>query len=222
MDSSSAAKLPLLLEQARIAVAERTPSQARIAYSEAWSIAIQIGDEEAAVEIAEMMAGIEPMKVRMGWIEKGIELALTAKTEGPRKRLPSLYLARGYDHLELRRFSEAIEAFSLSSDQAKILGERKAELRAEVAKGKTLRAMLKLDEALKLQMGLLEESDRLGERHGEIYEEIAECLHALKRTEESEKYFALAYQELSAEMSPDDRRPNMLKRLKTLGKVKSS
>jgi tetratricopeptide (TPR) repeat protein len=211
-----------LLEYANLSRGERTPSQSRIAYSEAWTLAVDSEDEENEVEIAERMAESEPLKVRIGWIEKGIEIASSSKNDILKTRLSTLYRAQGRDHHELRRYPHAIESYRKSFEAAKDAKNITDELLAESAKGNTLRAMHKTEEALELQMNLLSRFEGNSENIGEVYEEVAECLHALKRVEEAEGYFASAHRTFSTDPHFEDRRPGVLKRLKTLGKIRNS
>ena len=81
--------------------------------------------------------------------------------------------------------------------------------------------MHRIDEALTLQQELLLEMNREGVKDGTINEELAECLHALKRPTEAEVYFTRAYDLLSADAGLVDQEPSRIKRLKTLGRVKS-
>ncbi len=80
--------------------------------------------------------------------------------------------------------------------------------------------MGKPEEALIIQNALLAELGIGGAKDGRLYEELAECLHSLQRSEEAQPYFELAYRELSADEWIVDNQPAVLKRLRELGKAK--
>jgi hypothetical protein len=80
-----------------------------------------------------------------------------------------------------------------------------------------LRSLVRFDEALALQQGLLREFDALGEQDGYVYEEIAECLSVLGREVEARAYFACAYETLSRDPWLVESEPERLERLRVLG-----
>ncbi len=85
------------------------------------------------------------------------------------------------------------------------------------AEARTLRSLGRIEEALALQKELLRECDALGEQDGYVYEEIAECLTALGRTDEARPYFARAYETLSRDPWLAESEPARLERLRDLG-----
>ncbi len=217
-------RLLWLIERSRLSILERTPSQARISLSEAWSLAIPGGFTRAAIDVTQMMAQIEPEKLQLEWLKKGIEIAESSAEEGIRHVRDHLLLGLGWKSYEARRFAEALAIFDRVAAHAKKNVEVERSFAtfaaAEWAAGKTLRAHGRVEEALARQLALLTEYDLRGTRSGDLYEEIAECLQSLKRPAEAEKYFDLAYREHLSNPPEQDRLPADLKRLKTLGKSK--
>ncbi|MHC4223803.1 MAG: hypothetical protein ACYSUN_07430, partial [Planctomycetota bacterium] len=57
---------------------------------------------------------------------------------------------------------------------------------------------------------------KLGEPAGYVNEEIAECLHALGKVEDSRPYFAKAYEILSKDTWHLENEPERIERLKQL------
>jgi tetratricopeptide (TPR) repeat protein len=214
------ARLRWLVEKARVLVLERTPSQAHAALTEAWALAINSGEDDLAVEVAQQFAAIESQKMQLEWIRKGIELAESSPSPRAKRWLGSLYASWGWKLYDVRQFESALEKFHTALRHFKAAGTARELFVAKWSVGKVLRALGKLEEALGSQQVLLAELGIGGARDGRLYEEIAECLQALKRAPEAQLYFELAYRELIGDEWAKENQPQMLKRMKDLGKVK--
>jgi hypothetical protein len=84
---------------------------------------------------------------------------------------------------------------------------------------RALRSLDRVEEALSKQLMLKTELESAGENDGFVFEEIAECLLALKRLDEARPHFSKAYELLAEDMFLVEREPERLARLKKLGKV---
>jgi hypothetical protein len=82
---------------------------------------------------------------------------------------------------------------------------------------RTYRSMKRYEEALKIQMSLEEEFNKLPEKDGYVYEELGELYLALTKTDFSKKYFGLAYGELSKDEWFKSNEAKRLQRIKELG-----
>ena len=215
-----AAKIRLLLEKGRLHVFEKTPSQARLSFVEAWTLAINSGEDYLAVDVALMMAVTEPQKVQQEWIARALKLAETSPQENTKRWLGTLYMALGWKFYDMRQYETCLETFQKASSHLKIHGSVREVFVAKWSIGKLLRTMGRTEEALTIQNALLAELGIGGTRDGRLYEELAECLHTLRRSTEAQLYFELAYRELSTDTWMTDNQPVTLKRLKDLGKVK--
>lgn len=214
------AKVRWLLETGRLHILEKTPSQARPLFVLAWNLAVDSGENYLAVDIALMMAEIEPQKLQQEWLARGIQVAERA-TEGHAKRwLGSLYMSLGWRRYNLRQYETALEVFQKALSHLKSHGTEREVFVAKWSIGKLLRTMGRTEEALEVQNALLGELKVSHSKDGRLFEELAECLHALKRSAEAQSYFELAYRELSSDVWVVDNQPVALKRLKDLGKVK--
>lgn len=214
------AKIRWLLEKGRLHILEKTPSQARGHFAEAWTLAINSGEDFFAVDIAQMMATIEPPKIQQEWILQAIEIAEGSPMQKAKRWLGGLYTTLGWKLYDLRQFEKALETFQTALRQLKAYGTEREVFVAKWSTGKILRSLGKIEEALVIQKALLSELGIGGPRDGRLYEEIAECLQTLKRTSEAQLYFELAYRELSSDEWITDNQPLKLKRIKDLGKVK--
>lgn len=209
-----------LMERGRLHILEKTPSQARAFFSEAWTLALKSGEDHFAVEIAQWMAASEPQKAQQKWIDRAIEIAEGSSQDRCKQFLGVLYSTQGWKLYDLRQFEKSLEFFQKALGSFKERGMEREAFVARWSIGKVLRASGKTEEALVIQKALLSEVGIGGRRDGRLYEELAECLQTLKRTSEAQLYFELAYQELSNDEWVADNQPVQLKRLKDLGKVK--
>lgn len=211
-------KLRLLLEDGRLLIQLRTPSQARNRFSQAWALAVNADEDFFTVDLARMMALIEPQKRQEEWLQKAIEIAEQSKQAKARMWLGELYSDLGWRLFDLKQFEAAIAAHQSAVKSYKF-EESPKEYNAKWAIGRVLREMgrdaeaLAWYEQLELERGVVLPPD------GRLFEEIAECMKSLKREDSAQKYFARAYWELSLETRIPDRHPLRLKRLKELGKV---
>jgi tetratricopeptide (TPR) repeat protein len=214
------AKIRWLLEKGRLYVLQRTPSQARPHFAEAWTLASHSGEDAFAVDVAMMLATIEPPKAQQDWLMRAIRLAEESPQAKAKAYLGSLYAAMGWKLFDVRQYEQALELFQKSLSHFKLRGTNRELFVAKWSVGKLLRTMGKPEEALIIQNALLAELGIGGPKDGRLYEELAECLHSLKRSAEAQSYFELAYLELSTDEWIVDNQPAMLKRLKELGKAK--
>lgn len=215
------AKIRWLLEQGRLFIAEKTPSRARVLFSQAWTLAVNSGEDYHTIDIAHMMAMIEPQKLQQEWILKAIQIAEDSPQANAKRWLGSLYASLGWKLFDLRQHEKALETFQKSLSYFKAKGTDREVFVAQWSIGKLLRKMNRTEEALTLQKSLLSELGISGATDGRLYEEIAECLHTLNKTADAQLYFELAHKELSSEQWVSDNQPLKLKRLKDLGKVRN-
>lgn len=209
-----------LIEKGRLHILAKTPSQAKGFFSEAWDLSIKSAEDYFAVEIAQLLAATEPQKVQQEWILRGIKIAENSPLPKAKQWLGGLYTSLGWKLYDLKQFENSLGAFQTALRHHKVQGTPREAFVAQWSIGKVLRALGKTEEALSIQKALLAELGIGGERDGRLYEELAECLHSLKRTTEAQLYFELAYRELSADEWVKDNQPVKLKRMKDLGKAK--
>ncbi len=220
------ARLRWLIEKGRIYILDKTPSQARLVFVEALTLAGRSGEDHFVIELAQLMAGIEPPKAQMDWILKAIQMAEQSPQTKAKQWLGSLYASLGWKLYDLHQYEQALEIFRKSLVHLKSYGSARDVFVARWSTGKILRVMNRLEEALAIQKGLfvelgLADSPVKGALDGRLYEELAECLQALQRPDEAQHYFELAYRELSRDEWVTDNQPVKLKRMKDLGKVRN-
>jgi tetratricopeptide (TPR) repeat protein len=213
------ARIRWLLERGRLFVLAKTPAQARALFSQAWALAVNAGEDFFTVDIAQMMAKIEPKKLQQDWIDKAIQIAEDSPNKKTKSWLGGLYTTLGWQCFELRQYDKALLAFQKSLGHLRNSGTPREIFLARWSAGKVLRMMDRLDDALDIQRALEKELGSSAS-DGRLFEEIAECLQALNQNADARPYFELAYAALSRDEWVADNQPVKLKRLKDLGKVK--
>jgi tetratricopeptide (TPR) repeat protein len=216
-----AIKIKWLQESGRLFILEKTPSQARLVFVEALTLAENSGEDHHAVELAQLMAVIEPQKTQQDWIVKAIQLAERSPQQKAKNCLGSLYASLGWKLYDLHQYEKSLEIFQKSLSHLKMHGTQREVFVAQWSAGKVLRVMGRVEAALLVQKSLLSELGIGGAQDGRLYEELAECLQSLNRSDEAQLYFELAYRELSNDEWVNDNQPVKLKRMKDLGKVKN-
>ncbi|OFZ19410.1 MAG: hypothetical protein A2X94_13800 [Bdellovibrionales bacterium GWB1_55_8] len=219
-EESQTAKILALIETGRLFVLEKTPSQARPLFMEAWNLAGQSGDVSCAIDAAQMLAAIEPQKLQKDWTLKALRLAENSPEPIAKNWLGEIYTTLGWSEFNARQFESALEWFKKALARIQPESSPRRAIIAQWAVGKTLRALNRFDEAFEIQSHLVEELSRLSLKNGYVYEELAECLQSLKKTAEAQPYFDIAYHELAKDEWLSDNNPARLKRLKDLGKSK--
>lgn len=216
----AATRIRWLLEKSRLHILEKTPSQARALLEEAWNLAIEFKEDFFAVEVAQMMAAIEPQKAQQEWLSRAIEISEKSSSEKTKRWLGTLYPTWAWKLYDVRQFEKSLQVFRKALAHLKTHGTSREVFVAQWSIGKVLRALGKTEEALLIQKELLTELGTEGTRDGRLFEELAECLQTLNRSVEAQPYFELAYRELSGDEWITDNQPLKLKRMKDLGKVK--
>lgn len=216
-----AAQIRYLVERGRLFIDESTPARARPLFSQAWTLAVNSGEDFFTVDIARLMAGIEPQKSQEEWLLKAIQIAEQSPQDKARRWLGGLYAALAWKVYDLRQFERALEAHQRSLSHFRQRGSEHEVFVARWSVGRVLRQMGRVEEALVIQQSLLAEVGKEKASAGRLYEELAECLHAVKKLEEAQSYFAMAHEELSKDDWIPDGQPLQMKRLKTLGKVET-
>ena len=189
--------------------------EAKAAFEKAEQIAIQLQEDAYTVDALHMLAIIAPQDETASINERAIIFAEESKQENAKGWLGSLYNNLGWCYFDKGEYEKALSIFLRA---LKWREDKKSLPEIFIAKwcvAKTLRALNRLNEALKIQLALLEEMISNNSPDGYVYEEIAEIYHT--RNEEVQKmYFGFAYKELSQDKWLAKNEPARLERLKKL------
>lgn len=216
---ASRPQIRYFLERGRLFNSSGDPGQARPCFEQALDLATQLNEDFYAVDALHMLAIVAPPDRYLTLNRQAVQRAESSADARARNWLGSLYNNLGWVYHDLGEYASALEAFERAEAYRRAKGSV-PEIRIAVwCVARTLRSLKRIEEALSKQMALKAEFESVGESDGFVFEEIAECLLALKRTEEARPYFSKAFEVLAGDASLAEREPERLARLKKLGRV---
>jgi len=212
------AKIRYLLERGRIYNLSKQTDKARPYFLEAWELAQSNHEDFYAVDAAHMLGLTEIPERQLIWNLKALDLAENSPDPQCRTWLGVLFTNIGWVYHRQGDFETALRYFQKAL--TKRLEEKKPEeiRMAKWCVGRALRSLKLHREAIRIQWNLLSEYERIGEKSGFVYEELAENLLAMDRMMGAKHYFTLAYEELSKDKAFIETRPERFERLKKMGK----
>jgi len=216
-DSASRANVRYLLERGRVFNSSAHPDEARPLFEQALESAKQISEDFYAVDAIHMLAIISPPAQSLDLNLQAIQMAESSSQEKAQNWLGSLYNNTGWSYHDLGDYASALEIFEKAEDWQRSKGRVNETRIAVWSVARALRSLNRVTEALSNQMALRDEFETAGEVDGFVFEEIGECLLALKRGDEAQPYFAKAYEVLSRDEWLAEKESGRLMRLKELG-----
>ena len=190
-------RLRYLLERGRTCNSGGDREKARTLFVQAWEGAQSGGQEGLAVDAAHMVAITHsgtPEAVE--WNERGLGIARGSQDTKARALVPAMLNNSAWDLFDMGRFDEALAWFEQAREEWIERGQPRQIHIARWAVGRCLRALERPAEALEIQQALEAEDEAAGAADGFVYEEVAENLAALGRSDEARPYFAKAADEL--------------------------
>ncbi len=218
-ENPSRARVRYLLERGRVFNSSRHEDAARPFFEQALEMAKALGEDFYAVDAIHMLAIVADPASSLTLNLSAIQLAESSREERARNWLGSLYNNVGWTYHEMGKYESALEMFEKAESFRRAKGGV-SEIRIAVwcvARG--LRSLNRIEEALSKQLILHAEFESAGETDGFVFEEIGECLLALKRGDDAKPYFAKAYEVLSKDEWLAESEPIRIVRLKQLGGV---
>ena len=216
---ASRPQIRYLLERGRVCNSSGDRDQARPFFEQALDLATQLNEDYYAVDALHMLAIISLPRQSLDLNRQAIRRAESSADARARSWLGSLYNNLGWAYHDVGEYASALEAFEKAVAYRRAKGSVRETRVALWCVARALRSLDRVEEALSSQMALKAEFESAGESDGFVFEEIAECLLTLKRTEEACRYFSKAYEVLSADAALAEHEPERLARLKKLGKV---
>jgi tetratricopeptide (TPR) repeat protein len=212
------ARVRSLLERGRWFNSSKKPAESVPLFQEALKQAQEAGLEFYAVDAAHMLGIVTKDDDSLRWNEEAVKIAESAKLPRTRRWLGPLYNNTGWTYFDMKRYSDALRLFEKDIEYRKQL-ERPVEMGiAEWSRAKMLRHLGRVDEALKVQLDLLERPERKGNAsEGYTREEVGECLLLLKRQDEAAPHFGRAWELLHEDPWLKRDESARLERLKELG-----
>jgi tetratricopeptide (TPR) repeat protein len=218
-DEQVVPRVRYLLERGRVFNSSGRPDAARPFFLRAWELSEPDPDAAFfAVDAAHMLAIAAPSFAEgVAWNTRALARAERATDPKARDWCGSLYNNLGWSHHEQGEFEEALRYFRSALQWQEAHGTGRQIRVARWAVGRSLRSLGRFDDALSVQEALLEEWHASGEQQaGFVSEELAECLLALGRVEQSRPYFAEAHALLGRDPWLVAQEPERLTRLRQL------
>jgi tetratricopeptide (TPR) repeat protein len=216
--SMRTAKVRSLLEGGRVLNSSGKPDKASPVFEEALQLARSSGLDFYAVDAAHMLGIVTKGDESLRWNEEAMRLAEGASEQRAKRWLGTLYNNTGWTYFELKRYPDALRMFEKDIEFRGEAENREALGIARWSRAKVLRYLGRIEEALQVQMGLLQWPElKGGENEGYTREEIAECLLLMGRPEEATPHFAQAWELLNKDPWLSRNEPARLERLKQLG-----
>jgi tetratricopeptide (TPR) repeat protein len=205
------------LERGRAFNSSNHPKEAKEEFLNALKAAEKVGFDYYAIDAIHMIAIANPDS-SLEWSERGIKMAETSKEERAKLWLGTFYNNTGWTYFNRKQYQTALELFVKYEKECSKRNDEPGARIAKWSQAKMHRFMGNLDKSLSMQLDLEKDiNEGRMDTDGYVYEEIAECLLAQGKKEESRKYFNQAYDLLSKDIWLARDEKGRLERLKSLG-----
>ena len=190
------------LERGRTFNSSGKKDEAKAEFEIAKQLAVELKEDFYAIDAIHMLAIVAPPLESIELNKEGVLKAEQSTQERAKDWLGSLYNNLGWGYFDLGQYELALSIFLRAlkwrQDMAARQGKETtpAVFIAKWTVARTLRALNRIDDAIKVQLGLMEEMVKGEAADGYVYEELGE-LYLLKGEEIHKMYFQFAYNELS-------------------------
>ena len=209
-------RVRLLLERGRVINSSGSPLDSAPLFLKAWEIARAGFLDDYAVDAAHMLGIVLDPEAALEWNERACQAAEESNDQRAKNWLGALYNNIGWTYHSKVDYKTALNFFQKDEQW---YAERDMTTQMRIARWSAAKMQRLLGEtgiALATQFQLEKELMDINEQDGYVYEEIAECLLALKK--ESKEYFRKAYELLSEDKWLIRDEPQRLERLNLLAK----
>jgi tetratricopeptide (TPR) repeat protein len=211
------ANIRYMLERGRVFNSSKVKDKAKELFLEAYNYGLKHKLDFYTVDAAHMLGIVEQGDESLKWNDTAIKLAEESADEKTKEWLGSLYNNTGWTYFDLKQYDKAMELFK---NNVIWHTERNSKMPLIIAKwcvARTLRALNKIDEALSMQLDLIDElKENDLEQDGYVFEEIGECLILKNKNEDAKPYFKQAHEILSKDIWLQENEKDRLSRLKKL------
>ena len=213
------ARVRYLLERGRVYNSSGSADQARPLFAKAGELASGEGIDGLAVDAAHMVAVVESGDEALVWNHKALDLASSSSDPDAQRWTGSLCNNVGWSHHNNEDYDKALTCFEQALQHRQAQGKADGIRIARWCIAKCLRSLERAEEALAIQRELEKQIADVETPDGYVYEELAECLHALGRTDEAKPYFRRAHELLSKDAWLVESEPKRIERLAELGAI---
>lgn len=208
-----------LLERGRTYNSSKVKDKARELFLEAYNFGLTRNLDNYTIDAAHMMGIVEQADESLKWNETAIKLAEDTRDEKAKKWLGSLYNNTGWTYFDMKAYDKALDIFKKNVEWHIAMNTKKQLIIAKWCVARVLRELGNVDEALIMQLDLIDElKEKELEQDGYVFEEIGECLLLKNKKEDSKPYFKQAYELLSKDIWLQENEKDRLARLKQLSK----
>ncbi|GFT08573.1 uncharacterized protein NPIL_567861 [Nephila pilipes] len=218
------ARVRILLERGRVFHQSGNIDEALPLFKRSYKLSEEHKFDFHTVNAAHMVAIVEEsVDEKIKWNKKAIDLAQKTQDKKAYTWLGALYNNLAQSYIEAKQYSEAHSAFEKCKKYAEEKGDMIVVRGAKWGIARSLRSLELLDNALEMQLALLEEYETIAKKgelpielivvgRGMIYEELTEIHLANVK-----KFSVLAYQDLSQDPWFVKLEPKRLEKMKQLG-----
>lgn len=183
-----------LLERGRAYNSAGDKDRARPLFVEAWGVAREAGLASLAIDAAHMVAIASDADAALAWNLKALELVESTEDEQAKGWLGPLYNNIGWTYFDRGELDRALFYLEKGLAFRRSKGQARESRIAEWSVARVYRAMGRVDEALAIQLGLLEQIERgAAEPDGYVYEELGEIARLQGQAQQARAHFARAY-----------------------------
>jgi len=187
-----------LLERGRTYNSSGNQDTARPLFIQAWELGQSTGQTGLAVDAAHMVAiTYSGTAEAITWNLRGLDLARPSPDKKARALIPAMLNNTAWDLHTMGEFAQALPLFAEAQVEWEKRGQPTQIQIARWSVARCLRSLGQHNEALTIQQTLEAEHQQAGTSDGYVFEEIAENLLALARTDEAKPYFQRAVAALS-------------------------
>lgn len=211
------ANVRYLLERGRVYNSSKVKDKAKEFFLEAYSYGLEHKLDFYTIDAAHMLGIAEQGDESLKWNEIAITLAEESSDEKSKKWLGSLCNNTGWTYFDMGKYDKAMVLFEKNVEWHTEMKTNMPLIIAKWSVARTLRALNKVDEALNMQLDLIDELKENGlEQDGYVFEEIGECLYLKGKSEDAKPYFKQANEILSKDIWLQENEKERLARLKQL------
>lgn len=203
------------LERGRAFNTSGKKAEAAIHFLQAKDFAAELKQDFYLVDALHMLAVSSTGADAIRFNEEAIEFTMNSTDEACKKWLGSLLNNLGWNYFDNGNYEMALSLFLHALDWREGMKESKSIFLAKWCVGRTLRALNRFEEAIKVQLGLMEEMLENNHPDGYVYEELGE-LYLSKQEKLSKMYFGLAWHELGQDEYLQKNEPTRLARIRDL------
>lgn len=196
--AGAAPRVRYQLERGRTYNSSGETERARELFEAAWQAARAAELQGLAVDAAHMLAITHSgSEQAIEWNRRGLELARRSEDTKAQALIPAMLNNSAWDLHDMGRFDQALPLFEEALDAWTARGKPSQIRSAKWSLARCLRSLGRNQQALQIQRALEAEHQQAGTTDGFVFEELAELLSALGRSDEARGYFQKAYDELS-------------------------